>query len=139
MKKFRFLIGLALISTLTIAPNAFSAKREKFGADKRHEEVKKELRTIKPSTEEFKWKMVMPWSKGLLFYDLAQHFADSVALASGGRLEPSSFFQPVNWLAPWRVFDAVCKGQAEIGHDWPGYWKGKNEDFRLLCLSTFRP
>ena len=26
----------------------------------------------------------MPWSKGLLFYDMAQHFADSVKLASGG-------------------------------------------------------
>ena len=45
MKKFKMLIGLALISTLTMAPNAFSAKREKFGADKRHDEVKKELRT----------------------------------------------------------------------------------------------
>ncbi len=39
MKKFKFLIGLVLISSLTMAPNAFSAKREKFGADKRHAEV----------------------------------------------------------------------------------------------------
>jgi TRAP-type mannitol/chloroaromatic compound transport system substrate-binding protein len=26
-------------------------------------------------------------------------------------------------------FDAVSKGSAQVGHDWPGYWKGKNEAF----------
>jgi TRAP-type mannitol/chloroaromatic compound transport system substrate-binding protein len=26
-------------------------------------------------------------------------------------------------------FDAVSKGSAQAGHDWPGYWKGKNEAF----------
>ena len=91
MKKWRLVIGLLIAVSLVLAPSAFAAKRDKFGADKRHEEVKKELRTIKPSKEEFKWKMVMPWSKGLLFYDMAQHFADSVALASGGRLEIKLF------------------------------------------------
>lgn len=135
MKKFSLLIGLALISTLTIAPNAFSA-REKFGADKRHEEIKKELRTIKPSTEEFKWKMVMPWSKGLLFYDMAQHFADSVALASGGRLE-IKLFSAGELVGAMESFDAVSKGSAEVGHDWPGYWKGKNENFVSFASVPF--
>ncbi len=135
MKKFSFLIGLALISTLTIAPNAFSA-REKFGADKRHEEVKKELRTIKPSTEEFKWKMVMPWSKGLLFYDMAQHFADSVNLASGGRLQ-IKLFSAGELVGAMESFDAVSKGSAEVGHDWPGYWKGKNENFVSFASVPF--
>jgi TRAP-type mannitol/chloroaromatic compound transport system substrate-binding protein len=135
MKKFRLLIGLALISTLTIAPNAFSA-REKFGVDKRHEEVKKELRTIKPSTEEFKWKMVMPWSKGLLFYDMAQHFADSVALASGGRLT-IKLFSAGELVGAMESFDAVSKGSAEVGHDWPGYWKGKNENFVSFASVPF--
>jgi TRAP-type mannitol/chloroaromatic compound transport system substrate-binding protein len=135
MKKFRLLIGLALISTLTMAPNAFSA-REKFGADKRHDEVKKELRTIKPSTEEFKWKMVMPWSKGLLFYDMAQHFADSVALASGGRLE-IKLFSAGELVGAMESFDAVSKGSAEVGHDWPGYWKGKNENFVSFASVPF--
>ncbi|MGB3224134.1 MAG: TRAP transporter substrate-binding protein DctP [Desulforhopalus sp.] len=135
MKKFRLLIGLALISTLTIAPNAFSA-REKFGADDRHEEVKKELRTIKPSTEEFRWKMVMPWSKGLLFYDMAQHFADSVALASGGRLK-IKLFSAGELVGAMESFDAVSKGSAEVGHDWPGYWKGKNENFVSFASVPF--
>ncbi len=136
MKKFRMLIGLALISTLTMAPNAFSAKREKFGADKRHEEIKKELRTIKPSTAEFKWKMVMPWSKGLLFFDMAQHFADSVALASGGRLE-IKLFSAGELVGAMESFDAVSKGQAEVGHDWPGYWKGKDENFVSFASVPF--
>jgi TRAP-type C4-dicarboxylate transport system substrate-binding protein len=85
------LVGLLVVLSLVCAPTAFAAKRDKFGADKRHDEVKKELRTIKASKEEFKWKMVMPWSKGLLFYDVAQHFADSVKLASGGRLDIKLF------------------------------------------------
>ncbi len=128
MKRFRFLIGLALILALAFAPNAFAAKREKFGADNRHEEAKKDLRSIKTSSEKFRWKMVMPWSKGLLFYDVAQHFADSVKLASGGRLD-IKLFSAGELVGAMESFDAVSKGQADIGHDWPGYWKGKNEAF----------
>jgi TRAP-type mannitol/chloroaromatic compound transport system substrate-binding protein len=112
------------------------AAREKFGADQRREEIKKELRTIKPSTEEFKWKMVMPWTDGILFYDMAQHFADTVALASGGRLEIKLF--PAGALVgAMESFDAVSKGSAEIGHDWPGYWKGKNEAFVAFASVPF--
>ena len=136
MKKFRLFIGLALILTLALAPNAFSAKREKFGTDKRHEEVKKELRTIKTSDKEFRWKMVMPWSKGLLFYDMAQHFADSVKLASGGRLD-IKLFSAGELVGAMESFDAVSKGSAQVGHDWPGYWKGKNENFVSFASVPF--
>ena len=136
MKRFKMLIGLALILTLALAPNAFAAKREKFGADKRHDEVKKEMRTIKTSAEKFKWKMVMPWSKGLLFFDVAQHFADSVKLASGGRLD-IKLFSAGELVGAMESFDAVSKGQADIGHDWPGYWKGKNEAFVAFASVPF--
>ncbi len=136
MKRWRVVVGLLIAASLVLAPNAFAAKREKFGADKRHEAVKKELRTIKPSKETFKWKMVMPWSKGLLFYDLAQHFADSVALASGGRLE-IKLFSAGELVGAMESFDAVSKGQADIGHDWPGYWKGKNEAFVAFASVPF--
>jgi len=136
MKKFNLLIGLLVAFSLILAPNAFAAKREKFGADKRHDEVKKELRTIKASQEEFKWKMVMPWSKGLLFYDMAQHFADSVTLASGGRLK-IKLFSAGELVGAMESFDAVSKGQADIGHDWPGYWKGKNENFVSFASVPF--
>jgi len=136
LKRIKMLVGLLVVASLVLAPSAFAAKREKFGADKRHEEVKKELRTIKPSKEEFKWKMVMPWSKGLLFYDVAQHFADSVALASGGRLE-IKLFSAGELVGAMESFDAVSKGQADIGHDWPGYWKGKNEAFVAFASVPF--
>jgi TRAP-type mannitol/chloroaromatic compound transport system substrate-binding protein len=136
MRKMKLIVGLLVILSMALAPTAFAAKREKFGADKRHEEVKKELRTIKPSDAEFKWKMVMPWSKGLLFYDVAQHFADSVKLASGGRLD-IKLFSAGELVGAMESFDAVSKGQADIGHDWPGYWKGKNEAFVAFASVPF--
>lgn len=136
MRKLRLILGWLLVLCLLVALPALAQKREKFGADKRHEEVKKELRTIKPSTEEFKWKMVMPWTEGILFYDMAQHFADTVALASGGRLDIKLF--PAGALVgAFESFDAVSKGSAEIGHDWPGYWKGKNEAFVAFASVPF--
>ncbi len=136
MKSFRMLVGLMVAMSLMMAPVAFAAKREKFGVDKRHEEVKKELRTIKPSKEKFRWKMVMPWSKGLLFYDMAQHFADSAKLASGGRLD-IKVFSAGELVGAMETFDAVSKGSAQVGHDWPGYWKGKNEAFVAFASVPF--
>ncbi len=135
MRRLGKFIGLALIAGLVAAPAAF-AKREKFGADKRHQEIQKELRSIKPSTETFRWKMVMPWSKGLLFYDMAQHFADSVKLASGGRLD-IKLFSAGELVGAMESFDAVSKGSADIGHDWPGYWMGKDQNFNSFASVPF--
>jgi len=136
MKRFGFVLSILVALSLVITPGAFAAKREKFGTDKRHEEVKKELRQIKTSDKEFKWKMVMPWSKGLLFYDFAQHFADSVKLASGGRLD-IKVFSAGELVGAMESFDAVSKGSAQVGHDWPGYWKGKNEAFVAFASVPF--
>jgi TRAP-type mannitol/chloroaromatic compound transport system substrate-binding protein len=100
--------------------------RQKFGADDRIEEVKK--LKVKTSEKKHRWKMVLPWSKGLLFYDMAVHFCDTVRLASGGRLVIKPF--SAGELVPaMEIFDAVSKGSFDAGHDWPGYWKGKNEAF----------
>ncbi len=136
MKKFKLILSLMIAASLLIAPNGFAAKRAKFGEDKRHQAVKKEIRKIKPSKEKFKWKMVMPWSKGLLFYDFAQHFADSVKLASGGRLD-IKVFSAGELVGAMETFDAVSKGSAQVGHDWPGYWKGKNENFVSFASVPF--
>jgi TRAP-type mannitol/chloroaromatic compound transport system substrate-binding protein len=36
-----------------------------------------------------------------------------------------------------QTFDAVAQGTAEVGHDWPGYWKGKNEAFVAFAAVPF--
>lgn len=136
MKKLNLVLGLLVVLSLLLTPYAFAAKRAKFGEDKRHQEVKQELRKIKPSTEKFRWKMVMPWSKGLLFFDFAQHFADSVKLASGGRLD-IKVFSAGELVGAMETLDAVSKGSVQVGHDWPGYWKGKNENFVSFASVPF--
>jgi hypothetical protein len=80
--------------------------------------------------------MVMPWSKGLLFYDIATHFCDSVRLLTGGNFDIKAF--SAGELVPaMQSFDAVSKGSAQAGHDWPGYWKGKNEAFVAFASVPF--
>ena len=126
--------ALTACLALGLAVGNADAKREKFGLDKRHEEFKRAK--VETSSETFNWKMVMPWSKGLLFYDVATHFADSVRLASGGRLNIKVF--SADELVPaMQSFDAVSKGSAQVGHDWPGYWKGKNEAFVAYASVPF--
>jgi len=135
MTRFRLLLGIIILA-IALPSQSFAAKREKFGEDTRHNEVKKELRSIKTSDEKVRWKMVMPWSKGLLFYDMAQHFADTVKLASGGRLD-IKVFSAGELVGALESFDAVSKGSADIGHDWPGYWKGKDEAFVAFASVPF--
>ena len=132
-------IGLCLILVVCFAVSTVSTvyaaeKREKFGTDARHKDAKRV--TFKTSEDKVRWKMVMPWSKGLLFYDIAVHFADSVRLASAGRLDIKPF--SAGELVPaLQSFDAVSKGSAQVGHDWPGYWKGKNEAFVAFASVPF--
>jgi TRAP-type mannitol/chloroaromatic compound transport system substrate-binding protein len=135
MKRVKLVVGLLVALSLAAAP-AIAAKREKFGTDNRHIELKSEFRKIKVSTDEIKWKMVMPWSKGLLFYDFAVHFADTAWMASGGRLQIKPF-SAGELVGALETFDAVSKGSADVGHDWPGYWKGKNEAFVAFASVPF--
>ena len=133
MKRF-LTAALTVALAVGVGVGTASAKRAKFGSDPRHESAKRVK--FKPSTEKVRWKMVMPWSKGLLFYDVAVHFADSVRLASAGRLDIKPF--SAGELVPaMQTFDAVSKGSAQVGHDWPGYWKGKNEAFVAFASVPF--
>ena len=126
MKKFFAGALTACVAFGLVVANAEAAKREKFGVDPRHKEAKRVK--FETSQEKIKWKMVMPWSKGLLFYDVAVHFADTVRLASAGRLDIKPF--SAGELVPGnQSFDAVSKGSAQIAHASPLYWKGKNEAF----------
>mgnify|MGYP001548602390 FL=1 len=125
---------ICLLAIFMIIGSAHGGKREKFGEDPRHKIAKRVK--FKTSSEKIRWKMVMPWSKGLLFYDIATHFADSVRLASAGRLDIKPF--SAGELVPaMQSFDAVSQGAAQVGHDWPGYWKGKNEAFVAFASVPF--
>ncbi|MCF8093102.1 MAG: TRAP transporter substrate-binding protein DctP [Desulfotignum sp.] len=133
MKKTLIIVVAFLMAVVFICGTAY-AKREKFGEDPRSKIAKRV--NFETSDEKIRWKMVMPWSKGLLFYDIAAHFADSVRLASAGRLDIKPF--SAGELVPaMQSFDAVSTGAAQVGHDWPGYWKGKNEAFVALASVPF--
>jgi TRAP-type mannitol/chloroaromatic compound transport system substrate-binding protein len=129
----QLMISLFLTACLATAVSA-AEKNEKFGVDKRHDTAKRV--SFKPSTDKVRWKMVMPWDKGMLFYDMAVHFADSVRLASAGRLDIKPFsageLVPAN-----QTFDAVSQGAAQIAHSSPLYWKGKNEAFVAFASVPF--
>ncbi|MFP4584596.1 MAG: TRAP transporter substrate-binding protein [Desulfococcaceae bacterium] len=134
MRKISIALVALFIACLMTANVSLAQDRKKFGEDPRHE-IAKRVR-FEPSTEKIRWKMVMPWTKGLLFYDIAVHFADSVRLASAGRLDIKPF--SADELVPaMQSFDAVSKGSAQVGHDWPGYWKGKNEAFVAFASVPF--
>ena len=123
MKRTLHLVIAVLLVLTFIATLANAAeKRGKFGTDERHDIAKRV--DFKTSDEKIRWKMVMPWSKGLLFYDIAVHFADSVRLASAGRLDIKPF--SAGELVPAdQTFDSVSQGSAQIAHSSPLYWKGK--------------
>ena len=133
--------GIIFIAIITIALSArgiqaqtTEATRERLGRDPRHHVAQQVDAAV--STDRFLWKMVMPWTKDLLFYDVAVHFCDSVRLASAGRLDITPF--SAGELVPaMQSFDAVSKGIVEAGHDWPGYWKGKNEAFVAFASVPF--
>jgi len=133
MKRF-ISVALAVVLTIGVGVVTTSAKRQKLGSDPRHESARRV--SFDTSHEKIRWKMVMPWSKGLLFYDIAVHFADSVRLASAGRLNIKPF--SAGELVPaMQSFDVVSKGFAQVGHDWPGYWKDKNEAFVAFASVPF--
>ena len=136
-KSVRFLVALmALALGLALAGGALAAEKKyaKFGEDARHNAWKH--KKFETSQEKVNWRMTGPWTTGILFYDIMEHFADSVRAASGGRLNIKVF--PAGAIVPaMETFDAVSKGVIEVGHSWPGYWKGKNEAFNAFASVPF--
>jgi TRAP-type C4-dicarboxylate transport system substrate-binding protein len=132
MKKTLTVLVTCLMAFFFICGTSSAAKREKFGEDPRSKDAKRV--SFKTSDEKIRWKMVMPWSKGLLFYDIAVHFADSVRLASAGRLDIKPF--SAGELVPaMQSFDAVSQGAAQVGHTGPDTGKAKMKPLSPLHRS----
>lgn len=108
-------------------------KATKFGEDPRALAWKGKKWTT--SNQTFRWRMSDPWG-GLIFHDIAVHFADSVRAASGGRLD-IKVFQTGAIVPAMEIFDAVSKGTLDCAHSWPGYWKGRNEAFVAFASVPF--
>ncbi|MBW1659556.1 MAG: TRAP transporter substrate-binding protein DctP [Deltaproteobacteria bacterium] len=139
MKKvFGILLAIVLAVTFTVAisNNSYAAKKKKFvkfGEDPRAKAWKHKKWTT--SKKKFHWRMSDPWG-GILFHDIAIHFADSVRACSGGRLDIKVF--PTGAIVPaMQIFDATAKGTLDCFHSWPGYWKGKNEAFVAFASVPF--
>jgi TRAP-type mannitol/chloroaromatic compound transport system substrate-binding protein len=137
MKRMILFIGVVLLAVsfifLTAGPS-LAAGGEKFGKDERAEAWKN--KKWETSDKKFRWRMTGPWTTGILFYDFMVHFADSVRACSGGRMDIKVF--PAGAIVPaMETFDAVAKGVVEVGHSWPGYWKGKNEAFVAFASVPF--
>ena len=75
----------------------------------------------------------MPWSKGLLFYDVAQHFADSVKLASGGRLD-IKLFSAGELVGAMESFDARQQRPGRYRSRLAGLLEREERSIRRLCL-----
>lgn len=86
--------------------------------------------------KKYRWKMVTTWPTGIPWHQTCLHFAETVKKLSNGELEIKVF--PAGSIVPaFQVFDAVRNGVAEIGHDWPGYWKGKDQAFVAFASVPF--
>ncbi len=76
----------------------------------------------------YNWKMATTWSTGIPWFKTAEFFAKTVETITQGELKIKVF--PDGAIVPaFEVFDAVRNGVVEMGHEWPGYWKGKDEAF----------
>ncbi|MBB3065995.1 TRAP transporter substrate-binding protein [Limibacillus halophilus] len=79
-----------------------------------------------------KWRMVTTWPKNLPGLGTgAQHFADQVTRATGGRLT-IELFASGEIVPAFESIDAVGAGNIEMGHGAPYYWKGKAPATQLV-------
>jgi len=99
----------------------------------------KQLKDKKVDTSNVKivWRASDSWS-GNINHVVFAHFADSVRVASGGRME-LKLFPTGAIVGPFEVFDAVAKGNLDAAHTHGGFWKGKNEAFVALASYPFGP
>lgn len=82
------------------------------------------------------WTMVTTWSETNPWYWTASYFAKTVETISDGDMK-ITVLPAGGKVTAFQVFDAVKSGVVEMGHDWPGYWKSKNEAFVAFASVPF--
>lgn len=87
--------------------------------------------------QRFAWNMVTSWPAHYPGLGTAiERFGERLARASAGRLT-IRIFAGNELVAPFEVFDAVARGQAEIGHSAAYYWKAKSAAAPFFCSVPF--
>jgi TRAP-type mannitol/chloroaromatic compound transport system substrate-binding protein len=77
-----------------------------------------------PSTEQHNWRMVTSWPPNFPgFGSSARRLAQRIGDISDGRLS-IEVFAAGELLPAFEVFDAVARGQIQMGHSSPTYWRG---------------
>jgi len=86
---------------------------------------------------EYKWKMVTTWPKNFPGLGTgANTVARLITEMSGGRIQVK-VYGAKELVGAFEVFDAVSRGNAEMGHGAAYYWKGKSEAAQFFAAVPF--
>ena len=81
-------------------------------------------------------KMVTDWPDGPGFYPSALRFAQTVEVATGGRIKIEVFLAGA-FVRPFETFDAVSVGVADMYHSYEGYFAKKSPAFQFFAAIPF--
>jgi len=81
-------------------------------------------------------KMVTDWPDGPGFYPSALRFAQTVEVATGGRIKIEVFLAGA-FVRPFETFDAVSAGIADMYHTYEGYFVKKSPAFQFFAAIPF--
>lgn len=93
--------------------------------------------TIANAKPAYKWKMVTTWPKNFPGLGTgANTVARLITEMSGGRIQVK-VYGAKELVGAFEVFDAVSRGNAEMGHGAAYYWKGKSEAAQFFSAVPF--
>ncbi len=95
------------------------------------------LSNIAHAKPEYKWKMVTTWPKNFPGLGTgANTVARLITEMSGGRIQVK-VYGAKELVGAFEVFDAVSRGNAEMGHGAAYYWKGKTQAAQFFAAVPF--
>lgn len=95
------------------------------------------LSNIAHAKPEYKWKMVTTWPKNFPGLGTgANTVARLITEMSGGRIQVK-VYGAKELVGAFEVFDAVSRGNAQMGHGAAYYWKGKTQAAQFFAAVPF--